>query len=175
MCLLIVFVAIIMKKTEKNRNTKLKIGIIVAIAILALIESQTGIVDDKFSGISTGQGSGLTRVNDTYYGYYIAMCKPFLGHGIFMSNQREILKTYGINNISNGMASFTIKAGIVITAAFLIMIYRGMKKQLPYGTFYNLCAFILFILCVNSEGLFLNILFLLFIGKWHNETEGQRK
>lgn len=171
MCLLVVLMAVIMKKTEGRKNTKLKIAVIVAIAVLALVESLTGVVETKLSGISTGHGSGLTRFNDTYYGYFIALSKPFLGHGVFMANQKDILNAYGIINISNGMASFAIRAGVVITVIFLIMIYNGMKKQLPYGIFFNVCAFLLFFLCINSEGLFLNILFLLFVGKWKKETK----
>lgn len=170
MCLFVVLTAIVMKKTEGRRNTKLKIVVILIIAVLSIIELQTGIIENKISGIATGHGSGLTRFNDTYYGYYLALSKPFLGHGVFMANQKEILKTYGINNISNGMASFAIKAGCVITVFFLVEIYKGMKKQLPHGIYFNICAFLLFILCVNSEGMFLNILFLLFIGQWKNET-----
>ena len=166
MCLLIVFTAVIMKKTEGKKNTKLKIAVIIAIAILAFIESLTGVVETKLSGISTGQGSGLTRFNDTYYGYFIALSKPLLGHGVFMANQKEILNAYGIINISNGMASFAIRAGLVFVAIFLIMIYNGMKKKLPYGIFFNLCAFLLFLLCINSEGVFMNLLFLSMLGEW---------
>ena len=108
----------------------------------------------------------MTRFNDTYYGYFIALSKPLLGHGVFMANQKEILNAYGIINISNGMASFAIRAGIVFVAIFLIMIYNGMKKKLPYGIFFNLCAFLLFLLCINSEGVFMNLLFLSMLGEW---------
>lgn len=166
MCLAVVMVAIVLKKTDEIKHTKLKVLMVIVMVILMLIESQTGIIESKFAGIKTGHGSGLTRYMDTYYGYYIAFSQPIFGHGMYMTNQAKYMNPYGINNISNGMASFAIRSGVIITMFFLIMIYKSLKKQFPYGKLFNICVFLLYFLCVNSEGLFLNILFLTFIGKW---------
>lgn len=166
MCLAVVMVAIVLKRTDRNKHTKLKFLMVIAMVILMIIESQTGIIENKFAGIKTGHGSGLTRYMDTYYGYYIAFSRPVFGHGMYMTNQAKYMTPYGINNISNGMASFAIRAGVIITIIFLVMMYKGLKKQFPYGKLFNICVFILYFLCVNSEGLFLNILFLTFIGNW---------
>lgn len=168
MCLAVVLISEIVNNTSaKNRN--LKIGAVVLLVVLIIIEEQTGVIEDKLTGISVGQGSGLTRLNDTIYGYNIALQRPITGHGMYMTNQRQLMNKFGINNISNGMASFSIRAGILITLGILVMVYKGFQKRFPYGFRFQICIFVLYLLCVNSEGLFLNLLFLAIIAPWKDD------
>lgn len=174
MCLAVVLAALLVKKDNENQNKHsrkwIRVVAVLLMVFLFIVESQTRVVESKLTGISTGQGSGRTRYNDTVYGYYIASISPIIGHGMYMSNMRSLLLQYGIINISNGMASFAIRAGFIITFGWLVAIYIGMRKRYNNnGALFVLLMWLLFFLCVNAEGLFLNILFLCFIGKWQGE------
>lgn len=172
LCLGLIFIATILKTNRHEKHLKSKIIIVVAVVVLLVVENQLGIVSDKFAGMYTGQSSAATRYNDTFYGYYLALQSPIWGHGMYMENIRDILAQYRIVNISNGMASFSIRAGIIFTLFFVIMTWIGMKKHFPYGKLYLLCIFAVYLMCINSEGLFLNILFMIFWGKWKGDKSG---
>ena len=45
----------------------------------------------------------------------------------------------------------------------------NISKKLPYGVVFTIGAFIFYLLCVNSEGVFMNLLFLSMLGEWKTE------
>lgn len=152
-----------------NRN-KLKFLMFGAFLLLVFVEAQTGVIANKLEGFQYGHGSALTRYNDTYYGYYIALQRPIVGYGQFAYNTAERLSKYGIINISNGMASFAIKNGFVITFILLLNVWFGIRKKFQYGLLSNLIFFVFILMCVNTESVFLNLFMLAFMFTWRQET-----
>lgn len=138
----------------------------VLLIILYVVESQTGVIQTKIAGRDSG-GSFYTRYNDTLGGFSGAFQNPIAGIGYFSTNKTQSLQHYGIDNISNGLASFAMNAGIIITIVLLIMMFKSLSKKMPYGTVFIIGVFILYFLCVNSEGVFMNLLFLSMLGDWN--------
>ena len=165
-CLGVVLLTVSLKKRENDRNTKLKLAALVLLIILYVVESQTGVIQTKIAGRDSG-GSFYTRYNDTLGGFSGAFQNPIAGIGYFSTNKTQSLQHYGIDNISNGLASFAMNAGIIITIVLLIMMFKSLSKKMPYGTVFIIGVFILYFLCVNSEGVFMNLLFLSMLGDWN--------
>lgn len=147
---------------EKTRKRQIIFLVLVAFVALIIIESSSGIVEDKLSG----GGSYRTRENDTSIGYQIAASKPFFGYGLLSTNTSIMLSNYGIVNISNGMASFFIKSGYIFGLLLLFVTYNGMRKKFNRGYLYSLFAFFFYLMCINSEGGMLNPIYLQFMFYW---------
>lgn len=103
----------------------------------------------------------------------IAFREPFMGHGLFNTTMVETLKSFGVVNISNGLASFLIDAGLLLGVGYLSLIYHGMKNSFRNaGTMFYLLVFVFFLLCVNSEGGALGILlYLIYMFNWKREEK----
>lgn len=166
LCLLIVITSMLFRSGKVKSNWKLQFGMICLIVALFIVEQQTGVVSHKLDGFSGGDGSAQTRYNDTFYGYMIAMKNPIFGQGIFATNVQSVLSQYGIKNISNGMASYAIRAGVIATIIMLVLLYKGIIRNMPYGKMNNLLLFIFVLVCVNTEGCFMNLFMLALIFKW---------
>lgn len=164
-CLGVVLLTMSLKKQENDRNTKLKLVAMVLLAVLFVVESQTGVIETKIAGRDSG-GSFYTRYNDTLGGFTGAFQKPIAGIGYFAANKTEALQQYGIVNISNGLASFAMNAGVILTVIILILMIKNISEKFPYGICFTIGAFIFYLLCVNSEGVFMNLLFLSMLGEW---------
>jgi hypothetical protein len=169
MCLAIVLISTIFIKIKSVGYIKFKALTVIVLVSLFITEGQNHVIEDKLEGRKTYQGSYITRYNDTVSGFKIASSKPMLGYGVFQSNRSDLLASYGVVNISNGLASFVIDGGIVLTAIWLIIMYFRIKKLLPYGFIFSLMVFVFYLLCINSEGVFLNPLFLSFLFPWADE------
>lgn len=167
-CLGVVLLTVSLKKKENDRNIKLKLAVLVLLVILFVVESQTGVIQTKIAGRDSG-GSFYTRYNDTLGGFASAFQKPIAGIGYFSANKTEALQQYGIVNISNGLASFAMNAGVILTITALILMFKNISKKMPYGVVFTIGAFIFYLLCVNSEGVFMNLLFLSMLGEWKTE------
>ena len=170
-CLGVVLLTVLLKKKENKRNTKLKLAVLVLLVLLFVVESQTGVIQTKIAGRDSG-GSFYTRYNDTLGGFTIALSNPIAGIGYFSANKAEALQRYGIVNISNGLASFAMDAGVIITIAILIMMFKNIGKKMPYGVVFAIGVFVFYFLCVNSEGVFMNLLFLSMLGEWNTVGVG---
>lgn len=164
-CLGVVLLTMSLKKQENDRNTKLKLVAMVLLAVLFVVESQTGVIETKIAGRDSG-GSFYTRYNDTLGGFTGAFQKPIAGIGYFAANKTEALQQYGIVNISNGLASFAMNAGVILTVIILILMIKNISEKFPYGICFTIGAFVFYLLCVNSEGVFMNLLFLSMLGEW---------
>ncbi len=149
---------------------KLQFFIIIILIALVIVESKTGVISDKIEGTRTGNGSGLTRFNDTFYGYYIALQRPLIGYGIFSTNMSLRFIQYGIENISNGMASYCCRVGIPAVAIFLYMMAKGIKRYLDLGWKSNLLFIIFLLICLNTEGVFMNLFMMIYFFKWREES-----
>lgn len=167
MVLFIVLVSKLFSRAGKRKVlNKYKILSIVFIAIFLLIESKFGIIEHKLNG----GGSYNTRSNDTIGGYALALTRPIMGYGLFQTNKSSLLKLYGIGMISNGLASLTISAGLVLTGVYIFEIFRGTKRQFNEGIAYTLLVFLVYILILNAEGGALNLIFLYNIFRWKKVT-----
>lgn len=71
--------------------------------------------------------------------------------------------------MKDGLASFAMNAGVILTITALILMFKNISKKLPYGVVFTIGAFIFYLLCVNSEGVFMNLLFLSMLGEWKTE------
>lgn len=171
-CLGVVLLTVSLKKQENDRTTKLKLAALVLLVVLVVVESQTGVIQTKIAGRDSG-GSFYTRYNDTLGGFSGAFQNPIAGIGYFSTNKAQALQHYGIDNISNGLASFAMNAGIIITIVLLIMMFKSLSKKMPYGTVFVIGVYILYFLCVNSEGVFMNLLFLSMLGDWNTREIAQ--
>ena len=170
-CLGVVLLTMSLKKQENDRNTKLKLVAMVLLAVLFVVESQTGVIETKIAGRDSG-GSFYTRYNDTLGGFTGAFQKPIAGIGYFAANKTEALQQYGIVNISNGLASFAMNAGVILTVIILILMIKNIREKFPYGICFTIGAFVFYLLCVNSEGVFMNLLFLSMLGEWKTGGDG---
>lgn len=164
-CLGVVLLTMSLKKQENDRNTKLKLAALVLLAVLFVVESQTGVIQTKIAGRDSG-GSFYTRYNDTLGGFTGAFQNPIAGIGYFAAKKTEALQQYGIVNISNGLASFAMNAGVILTVIILILMIKNISEKFPYGICFTIGAFVFYLLCVNSEGVFMNLLFLSMLGEW---------
>lgn len=163
MCLAVVLCTVAFRKNGGVQNNKIKILAIIAILVLIIVENQTGVIQNKLEGRTTYQGSYHTRENDTLSGFLIALQSPILGRGIFCESLSDLLKQYGIVNISNGLASFAIKAGVVIAVVWVLVMFYKLSKAHNLGRWSNILICLFYLLCINSEGVFLNILFLTYL------------
>ena len=157
LCLGVILLAAAFRSDYLKGRWKLQLTMFLFIVVLVYIELQTGVVADKLEGTQYGRGSGLTRYNDTIYGYYIAFLRPWTGYGVFSESLSSIYLTYGIRNISNGMASYCCQAGYPAVIAFLLLMYYGIKKNIDMGWKSNVAFFIFLLMCLNTEGVFMNL------------------
>lgn len=125
-----------------------KVLAIIGLVILYYFESSMEIISDKMAG----GGSYITRVNDTYGGYSIALSSPIIGYGMYKTNTAEIYAREGIGTISNGLASMAIGFGIIVVLFYLISILFGIKKYLNATFFSVVLVFAMIIFCMNAEG-----------------------
>lgn len=160
-------------ETENNSingklTSRLRVIPLLALIVLLVFESTTGVIEDKFARMETGQSSASTRYNDTIVSYSLAFSHPIFGYGIFNTTVTSILAAYGVVNNSNGLAGFLTGSGLILGAAFLYLTYRGMKRSMPYGLFFNVLVFVFYLMCVNSEGGTVSILiYLAFLFEWN--------
>lgn len=179
MCLFVIMMAVMFMKANNNNNSEkqlirnLRYIAVAGLLVLVAVESTTHVIEYKFDGMYTGHSSAATRYNDTLVGYMIAFREPFMGHGLFNTTMVETLKSFGVVNISNGLASFLIDAGLLLGVGYLSLIYRGMKNSFRNaGTMFYLLVFVFFLLCVNSEGGALGILlYLIYMFNWQREEK----
>ncbi|MCD7791021.1 MAG: hypothetical protein LUH55_10990 [Bacteroides thetaiotaomicron] len=158
---------------SSNKLTgRLRVIALIAVIVLLVVESTTGVIEDKLAGIDTGQSSGATRYNDTIVSYSMALSHPVLGYGLFNTVVSNELALYGVVNNSNGLASLLTGSGLVLGFAFLYMTYRGMKRSMPYGALFSILVFVFYLMCVNSEGGTISILiYLAFLFEWNTDEQ----
>lgn len=171
MCLAVVLCAMAFRKNSRVQNNKIKALSVIVMLLLVIVESQTGVIQTKLEGRTTYQGSYYTRLNDTLSGFFIALQSPILGRGIFCESLSGLLNSYGIVNISNGLASFAIKAGVVTAVVWVWMMFYKLSKVHDLGLWSNILVCLFYLLCINSEGVFLNILFLMYLAPFKAKSE----
>lgn len=153
----------------------IKMAAFVGLVLLFVIESATGVVENKIIGRNSG-GSFYTRWNDTFSGFEIGLESPIAGQGVFSERKAEILLEHRVQNISNGFAAFVMDTGLILPAVWLWLTYRGIRTKFAKARLlYVLGVFLLYFLCINTEGVFLNILFLGLLGKWQPEGAAQEQ
>lgn len=149
----------------------IKMAAFIGLILLFIIESATGVVERKIVGRNSG-GSFYTRWNDTFSGFEIGLESPIAGQGVFSERKAEILLEHRVQNISNGFAAFVMDTGLILPAVWLWLTYLGIRtKFAKERLLYVLGVFLLYFLCINTEGVFLNILFLGLLGKWQPDAE----
>lgn len=137
----------------------IKMAAFIGLILLFVIESATGVVERKIVGRNSG-GSFYTRWNDTFSGFEIGLESPIAGQGVFSERKAEILLEHRVQNISNGFAAFVMDTGLILPAVWLWLTYRGIRTKFAKARLlYVLGVFLLYFLCINTEGVFLNILF----------------
>ena len=172
-CLGIVLLTVAFRKQAGSIARNIKIAALLGLIVLFIIESITGVVETKIVGRDSG-GSFYTRWNDSLSGFEIGLDSPLAGQGAFSERKAEVLLEYNVQNISNGLASFVMDTGYILTALWLWLTYLGIRSKFPRERFlYVLGVFLLYFLCINTEGVFLNLLFLGLLGKWQPEAEEQ--
>ena len=170
-CLGVVLLTVAFRKKGGKMARNIKIAAFIGLILLFIIESITGVVETKIIGRNSG-GSFYTRWNDTLSGFEIGLESPIAGQGVFSERKAEILLEHKVQNISNGFAAFVMDTGLILTAAWLWLTYRGIRtKFAKERLLYVLGVFLLYFLCINTEGVFLNILFLGLLGKWQPGME----
>ena len=170
-CLGVVLLTVAFRKKGGKMARSIKMAAFVGLILLFVIESATGVVERKIVGRNSG-GSFYTRWNDTFSGFEIGLESPIAGQGIFSERKAEILLEHRVQNISNGFAAFVMDTGLILPAVWLWLTYLGIRtKFAKERLLYVLGVFLLYFLCINTEGVFLNILFLGLLGKWQPDAE----
>ena len=170
-CLGVVLLTVAFRKKGGKMARSIKMAAFVGLILLFVIESVTGVVERKIVGRNSG-GSFYTRWNDTFSGFEIGLESPIAGQGIFSERKAEILLEHRVQNISNGFAAFVMDTGLILPAVWLWLTYRGIRTKFAKARLlYVLGVFLLYFLCINTEGVFLNILFLGLLGKWQPDAE----
>lgn len=170
-CLGIVLLTVAFRKQAGSIARNIKIAALIGLIVLFIIESITGVVETKIVGRDSG-GSFYTRWNDTLSGFEIGLDSPLAGQGAFSERKAEVLLEYNVQNISNGLAGFVMDTGYILTALWLWLTYLGIRSKFPKERFlYVFGVFLLYFLCINTEGVFSNLLFLGLLGKWQPEVE----
>ena len=170
-CLGVVLLTVAFRKKGRKMARSIKMAAFVGLVLLFVIESVTGVVERKIVGRNSG-GSFYTRWNDTFSGFEIGLESPIAGQGVFSERKAEILLKHRVQNISNGFAAFVMDTGLILPAVWLWLTYRGIRTKFAKARLlYVLGVFLLYFLCINTEGVFLNILFLGLLGKWQPDAE----
>ena len=170
-CLGVVLLTVAFRKKGRKMARSIKMAAFVGLVLLFVIESVTGVVESKIIGRNSG-GSFYTRWNDTFSGFEIGLESPIAGQGVFSERKAEILLKHRVQNISNGFAAFVMDTGLILPAVWLWLTYRGIRTKFAKARLlYVLGVFLLYFLCINTEGVFLNILFLGLLGKWQPDAE----
>lgn len=170
-CLGVVLLTVAFRKKGRKMARSIKMAAFVGLVLLFVIESVTGVVENKIIGRNSG-GSFYTRWNDTFSGFEIGLESPIAGQGVFSERKAEILLEHRVQNISNGFAAFVMDTGLILPAVWLWLTYRGIRTKFAKARLlYVLGVFLLYFLCINTEGVFLNILFLGLLGKWQPDAE----
>lgn len=170
-CLGVVLLTVAFRKKGGKMARSIKMAAFIGLILLFVIESVTGVVERKIVGRNSG-GSFYTRWNDTFSGFEIGLESPIAGQGIFSERKAEILLKHRVQNISNGFAAFVMDTGLILPAVWLWLTYRGIRTKFAKARLlYVLGVFLLYFLCINTEGVFLNILFLGLLGKWQPDAE----
>ena len=140
-CLGVVLLTVAFRKKGGKMARSIKMAAFVGLVLLFVIESATGVVENKIIG-----------------------------------RKAEILLEHRVQNISNGFAAFVMDTGLILPAVWLWLTYRGIRtKFAKERLLYVLGVFLLYFLCINTEGVFLNILFLGLLGKWQPEGAAQEQ
>ena len=170
-CLGVVLLTVAFRKKGGKMARSIKMAAFIGLILLFIIESATGVVERKIVGRNSG-GSFYTRWNDTFSGFEIGLESPIAGQGVFSERKAEILLEHRVQNISNGFAAFVMDTGLILPAVWLWLTYLGIRtKFAKERLLYVLGVFLLYFLCINTEGVFLNILFLGLLGKWQPDAE----
>lgn len=170
-CLGVVLLTVAFRKKGGKMARSIKMAAFIGLILLFVIESATGVVERKIVGRNSG-GSFYTRWNDTFSGFEIGLESPIAGQGVFSERKAEILLEHRVQNISNGFAAFVMDTGLILPAVWLWLTYLGIRtKFAKERLLYVLGVFLLYFLCINTEGVFLNILFLGLLGKWQPDAE----
>ena len=170
-CLGVVLLTVAFRKKGGKMAHSIKMAAFIGLILLFVIESATGVVERKIVGRNSG-GSFYTRWNDTFSGFEIGLESPIAGQGVFSERKAEILLEHRVQNISNGFAAFVMDTGLILPAVWLWLTYLGIRtKFTKERLLYVLGVFLLYFLCINTEGVFLNILFLGLLGKWQPDAE----
>ena len=170
-CLGVVLLTVAFRKKGGKMARSIKMAAFIGLVLLFVIESVTGVVERKIIGRNSG-GSFYTRWNDTFSGFEIGLESPIAGQGVFSERKAEILLEHRVQNISNGFAAFVMDTGLILPAVWLWLTYRGIRTKFAKARLlYVLGVFLLYFLCINTEGVFLNILFLGLLGKWQPDAE----
>ena len=170
-CLGVVLLTVAFRKKGGKMARSIKMAAFIGLILLFVIESVTGVVERKIVGRNSG-GSFYTRWNDTFSGFEIGLESPIAGQGVFSERKAEILLEHRVQNISNGFAAFVMDTGLILPAVWLWLTYRGIRTKFAKARLlYVLGVFLLYFLCINTEGVFLNILFLGLLGKWQPDAE----
>lgn len=170
-CLGVVLLTVAFRIKGRKMARSIKMAAFIGLILLFVIESATGVVESKIIGRNSG-GSFYTRWNDTFSGFEIGLESPIAGQGVFSERKAEILLKHRVQNISNGFAAFVMDTGLILPAVWLWLMYLGIRtKFAKERLLYVLGVFLLYFLCINTEGVFLNILFLGLLGKWQPDAE----
>ncbi len=170
-CLGVVLLTVAFRIKGRKMARSIKMAAFIGLILLFVIESVTGVVESKIIGRNSG-GSFYTRWNDTFSGFEIGLESPIAGQGVFSERKAEILLEHRVQNISNGFAAFVMDTGLILPAVWLWLTYLGIRtKFAKERLLYVLGVFLLYFLCINTEGVFLNILFLGLLGKWQPDAE----
>ena len=170
-CLGVVLLTVAFRKKGGKMARSIKMAAFIGLVLLFVIESVTGVVENKIIGRNSG-GSFYTRWNDTFSGFEIGLESPIAGQGVFSERKAEIRLEHRVQNISNGFAAFVMDTGLILPAVWLWLTYRGIRTKFAKARLlYVLGVFLLYFLCINTEGVFLNILFLGLLGKWQPDAE----
>ena len=165
MCLACIIAASIFQ-SDNPENKNVKILAIAALVVLYIIETNNGFVSHKL----LGGGSYAVRSNDTFGGLSLALQRPIAGFGLFSTDRSELLGTAGIGMISNGLVSLMVSIGIPLTALYLFLIYNSIRVNIKGGWLPTLLLFIFYFMALNAEGGALNIIYLINLFVWKQET-----
>lgn len=169
LCLAVVLFSILFRNERYKGKWKLQAMMLIVLATLIIFETYTGVVTTKLEDFASGNGTGVTRYNDSYYGYLLGLDNPLFGQGIFATTVTDLLHSYGVMNISNGMALYALRIGIIPTVTLLFVMFIGIRKKMPYGNMNNFLFLVFVLMCVNTASVFMNVFMLAFIFTWKNE------
>lgn len=162
LAMLIVIIYAMAKERLTTKNLKRDILITIFLCISSAIIIQYGSILDKLISRS---GSFITRSNDTLGGFKMAIEHFWVGYGFFTNLSSE-LESYNIFNLSNGFSELLIRFGFPLSIILVILLLIGIKKYFEVDGIAYVSLCILFILFLNVEPIFWNLIILIFLFYW---------
>lgn len=163
-CLICNLVFFIFKKEKVNKKSTKLIIIAIALVAIVLVENYFGVIEEK---LTNHGASYITRMTDTTVGLELlvsSLDKFLIGYGVFAKNYLiDLLKSYGVYNISNGLIGFALNIGIIGLLYYLWHFTKTMIKVCNHKIILTCIALFEFCLMASSESIMLAPIFLLFI------------